>query len=172
MRLSLKVNGAHHVTAAINGPGYLCAHLNMAERPKDDEHSKRAWISGIQTLDSETVHMDWPEIELRVGDKVELQMIDDGDGDPPSSVRRMSESQTNLFTNCELARELLSLVSEFETKLSLFADKSNAIEPEEEQLKIATAVGRICCDLGESFLYPIYRRHKELVPDEMKGELL
>jgi hypothetical protein len=37
---------------------------------------------------------------------------------------------------------------------------------------LCTAVGRVVWELGDSLLYPIYRRHKELVPDELKGELL
>jgi hypothetical protein len=172
MRLSLKVNGSPRVVAAVNGPGYLSAHLNLCERPKDNDYSKTVCVVGFQTLETETVRFEWPQFELQVGDTAELSLLNDGAGDPPSTVRRSSESPHNLFSHPELAREVLSMVSDFESRLMQMLDKSKAIESTEEHKRFALAVGYVLAQLGDSLLSPIYRRHKELVPDGLKGELL
>ena len=172
MRLSLKVNGSPRVVAAVNGPGYLSAHLNLCERPKDNNYSKTVRVVGTQTLETETIRFEWPEFNLQVGDTAELNLLNDGTGDRPSAVRRSSESPSNLFSHPELAREVLSAVSDFESRLMQMLDKSKAIESAEEHKRFALAVGHVVAQLGDSLLSPIYRRHKELVPDGLKGELL
>jgi len=172
MRLSLKVNGTPRVVAAVNGPGYLSAHLNLHDRPKENDHSKTVRVVGFETLETETVRLEWPEFDLQVGDVAELNLLNDGEGDPPSSVRKSSESPQNLFSRPDLAKEVLSVVSEFESRLMQALDKSKTIESAEEHRRFALAVGRVVVGLGDSLLSPIYRRHKELVPDHIKGELL
>src|SRR5690242_20552337 len=132
MRLSLDINGRTRVVATVNGPGYLHAHISMRELPKDNDYAKTVQISGTQTLETETVSIDWPSFQLQIGDKLEFQLLPDGDGDPPSAVRRSSESPTNLFSNIELAKELLQLVANFETSLMKLTDKSKEIETAEE----------------------------------------
>jgi hypothetical protein len=49
MRLSLSVNGAAPIIASLAGPGYLSAHLNMSDRPKESENSKSVRIVGTET---------------------------------------------------------------------------------------------------------------------------
>ena len=51
-------------------------------------------------------------------------------------------------------------------------EKSGATEPAEEHKKFKLAVGHTIVDLGEHLLSPVYRRHPELVPEAMRGELL
>jgi len=169
MRLSLSINGTSRVTAAMSGPGYLSAHLNVHDRPKEDDYSKTIHISGYQTLETETVVLEWRKFDLQNGDAVELRVLDDGEGDAPSSSRTSSESPGNLFSRSELARELLSLVSDFEGRLMQLVAKSEKCESPDEQKRLTAAVGRVLMELGNSFLYPVYRRHKELVPDELRG---
>jgi len=172
MRLALKVNGSPRVVAAVNGPGYLSAHLNLREHPKDNDYSKTVRVVGTQTLETETVRFEWPEFDLQVGDTAEVSLLNDGAGDPPSTVRKSSESPQNLFSHPELAREVLSVVSDFESRLMQMLDKSKAIESAEEHKRFALAVVHVVTQLGDSLLSPIYRRHKELVPDGLKSELL
>jgi hypothetical protein len=107
-----------------------------------------------------------------VGDVAELSLLNEGAGDPPSTVRRSSESPQNLFSHPELASEVLLVVTDFESRLMQMLDKSKAIESAEEHKRFALAVGHVAAQLGENLLSPIYRRHKELVPDGLKGELL
>jgi hypothetical protein len=172
MRISLTVNGNLCVTAAIYTPGYLSAHLNAHDRPNDNDYSKRIRISGIQTLATETVYSDWPEFDLQLGDTVELRLLNDGEADAPSAVRRSPDSPRNLFSRPELASELLSLVSDFESRLMQLVDKSKESESADEHKRFTTAVGHVVTELGDRFLFPVYRRHKELVPEALKGELL
>ncbi len=172
MRLALKVNETPRVLAAVSGPGYLSAHLNLSDRPKDNDHSKVVRIVGFQTHETETVRLSWPEFDLQLGDTVELRLLDDGEGDAPSAVRRSSDSPENLFSHPEIAGEVLSAVSAFESRLMQVLDKSKNSEPADEHKRFALAVGHVLTQLGDSLLTPIYRRHRELVPEGLKGELL
>lgn len=172
MRLSLTINGVPRITAAVEGPGYLSAHLNLHERPKENDYSKRVRVAGIQTLETETVYLDWPQSELKGGDVLEFRLLNDGEGDVPSAVRRSSESPHNLFSSAELAKELLAMVSDFDSRLIQFVEKSRKTESPDEHKKFTNAVGHVLMEIGDRFLFPIYRRHKELVPEEFKGEIL
>ena len=172
MRLSLSVNGRSRFIASLPGAGYLSAHLNMQDRPKDNDRSTQVRIVGTDTADTETVHLQWPEVQLEVGDVVKLEILPDGEGDPPSEVRKSSEAPSNLLTNTKLTKDLLKVVSDFESRLMRLLSRSEKIEPPGEHKKFRRAVGGILWELGVHLLYPVYRRHKDLMPDELKGELL
>src|SRR3989442_10501926 len=74
-------------------PGYLSAHLNMQDRPKENDRSRNVRIQGTETAESETIWSKWPTLELSVGDVVELRILPDhGEGDAPIEVRKSSES--------------------------------------------------------------------------------
>jgi hypothetical protein len=51
-------------------------------------------------------------------------------------------------------------------------EKAKETEPAEDSKKFGRACGSVAFELGENLLYPIYRRHKELIPEDLKGELL
>lgn len=172
MRLSLSVNGAAPLVTSLPGPGYLSAHLNMSDRPKEDEQSKTVRISGMETHETETVSLKWPTFKLEVGDVVELRILPDGEGAAPLEIRRSSESPYNLFSSIDLAKMLLQAVSEFERRLIEVRDRSEKLEPPDEHKKFMAANAAVAWELGEHLLYPVYRKHKELIPEEMKGELL
>ncbi len=116
--------------------------------------------------------MRWPEFDLKVGDVVELRILPDGEGDAPREARRSSEVPSNLLSSAELAKELLQIVSDFDTRILELLTKSEQTEPEEEHKKLNRAVGSVVVEVGQRLLYPVYRRHKELIPDDLKGELL
>lgn len=107
-----------------------------------------------------------------VGDVVEVRILPEGEGDPPTSSKTSSEAPSNLFSNIELAKELVQAVSNFEKRLMELLDKAKETETPEDCKKVERAVGSVVFELGENLLYPVYRRHKELIPDELKGELL
>jgi hypothetical protein len=46
------------------------------------------------------------------------------------------------------------------------------MEPTDEHKKFTAANATLAWELGQNLLYPVYRRHKELIPEELKGELL
>jgi hypothetical protein len=51
-------------------------------------------------------------------------------------------------------------------------EKAKKTEPAEDCKRFERACGSAAFELGENLLYPIYRRHKELIPEDLKGELL
>jgi hypothetical protein len=173
MRIAVTLNGSAKHVAAIEGAGYLSAHLNLADRPKEGQVKRLLRVEGFDTsFPTETVSLKWPEISLSPGDVVQLQVLDEGPGDEPVSRRSTTESPANLFSDEGLARELLSLCEDFERRLFRLMAKAETVEPPEEHKKFKRAIGNIVVDLGEHFLSPVYRRHANLIPDAMRGELL
>lgn len=117
--------------------------------------------------------MAWPTRDLDVGDVVELTVLpDDGFSDEPAELKKSSEAPNNLFSNAELATEVFNTVRGFDSQLMQLLSKSEQIEPPEELHKVELAIGALLYELGKHLLYPIFRRHKALIPEEMKGELL
>ena len=171
MRLSLSVNGEHRFIASQPHDGFLNAHLNLAERPKENEHTKVIRVVGTELRESETLRLEWPTTELNSGDVIEIQLLPEGKGDEPSTIRKSSEHPDNLFSDLALAKEFMESTTQFEARLRELLRKSKAVEPSEEHKKIASAVGHVLAGLGQSLWYPILRRHKELIPESMKGEL-
>lgn len=173
MRLSVSINGVSRFIASLPGTGYLSAHLNMCDRPKEGDQPRTVRVVGIDTsLETENVRSEWSTVNLDIGDVVELRILTEGEGDPPSTTRRSSESPSNLFSSTDLAKEVLQLVSDYDTRLTELVDKSEKTEPAEEHKKFTKAVGAVLYEHGARLLSPIYRRHKELVPASLKGELL
>jgi len=111
--------------------------------------------------------------DLKVGDVVEITVLaDDGFNDQPAEIKKSSEDTNNLFSNAELAKEVFDTVQDFDSRLMQLISKSERIEPPDEHHKVKREIGAVLYELGEHLLYPIFRRHKNLIPEEMKGELL
>jgi hypothetical protein len=173
MRIAVTINGAAKYVASVRGAGYLSAHLNLADRPKDSEVKRVLRVEGYDTnAPTETVSVKWPEMALSVGDVVGLHVLEDGPADEPAVRRSTVESASNLFSDENLAKELLVLCENFERQLLGLMEKAGSIEVQEEHQKFKRAVGNTLVDLGEHLLSPVYRRHPNLVPDSMRGELL
>jgi len=164
-------DGSNPVIASLQRPGYLSAHLNLRDRPQDNESQKTVRIAGIETGETDSVHLKWPSVDLEVGDVVELRVLPDREGNEPSEIRRSSESPYNLFSSPELAKKLVQAVCEFEGRLREIAEKSKELEPADEHKKFKRAWGSVIWELGQYLLYA-YRRHKELIPEEAKNEIL
>lgn len=172
MRLSVAVNGENRLTASVEGPGYLNAHLNMRNRPTDRDFSKQLQVDATDTSEArENVRMNWEKISLSVGDVVEMRILEDGAGDPPTERKKSSEDPRNLLTQQELAEEVINVIAECDKRLWELAERAQESEPQEEFEKFHRAVGKVIYVHG-ALLYPIYRRHKKLIPKELEGELL
>jgi len=172
MRLSMSVNAEAPVVASVPDAGYLSVHLNMSHRPKDGDFGRSVQIAGIETGETETIHSEWPTRDLKIGDVVELRILSDGVGGVPCKRRATSDHPSNLISNPALAKELLHEVSTFQSRIWQLVSKSEQGEPPDEHKKLATAVGHVIYQIGQHLLHPVFRRHKELIPDELKGELL
>ena len=172
MRIQLRVNGTVRCTASLSGSGYPNAHLNLAELPKKAVSSKTVRIRGTQIAQTENISLKWPDIDLGIRDAVELRILAAGESDTPSEARKSSDAPSNLFSSGELAKELLQAVSDFDSRLMDVLSKAKKVEPPDEFEKIKHAIGGVIYETGDRLLYPIYRRHQELIPEEFKGELL
>jgi len=166
------MNGTIRTTASLKGAGYLSAHLHMRDRPREGDRSGTVFIRASRIDETETTSMTWPEIDLTTGDVVRLELLPEGEGDEPAKVRKSSEADPNLLTGGDLAKEPFEAVSKFDKSLLGLLEKSKNSEPPDEHRKLQLAVGAVLAEVGQQLLYPVFRRHRELIPDELKGELL
>src|SRR5262249_18685792 len=155
MRLSVTVNGVSRFIASLPRPGYLHAQLNMRDRPRESDRSQELRVVGTDTQETETVGLEWPRIDLEIGDVVELGVLGEGEGDEPATTRRYCELPNNLFSNADLAKELVQIVSEYEKRLTTLLEKSEKTEPADEHKKVEKAVGAVLYEHGTQMLYPI-----------------
>lgn len=175
MRIGLTVNSKQQYIASVPGPGRLGVHLNLSTRPDSGEMKRKIHVVGTDASSAtDNVSLSWPDVELAVGDVVELAMLEDGAGAgaPPVVRRRSSLDPSNLFSNTELAAEALAIGLEFEKQLVAFLRKAMAEEPEEEGDKFRLATGHLLASLGDYLYSPIWRRHPSQVPPEIHRELL
>jgi hypothetical protein len=143
----------------------------MTDLPKGNGQVQWFSVSGFDSKqEPDKAHLQWQRTDLRIGDVMELRILPEGDGDPPIVMQGRKQDSSNLLTNADLARELLEVVREYEGKLMALLDKAEEIESKEEHRKLASAVFRVIGEQGNHLLYPIYRRHKELIPESEKGE--
>lgn len=173
MRIKVSVNAEEKYTASLSGSGYLGAHLNLSNRPKQGKKERKIQVMGHDTSsDNETISLSWPEIKLNTGDSVEIKLLEDGEGNAPVTKRSTSEHSSNLFSNAKLAEEALLAGRKFESEILEILKKATSIESDEETNKIRRSIGHLLAALGDHLYSPIWRRHPELIPDALKGELL
>lgn len=173
MRIRVSVNSQEQYVASLPSAGFLSAHLNLSNRPKSGEETRRLRVQGYDTsVETENTSLSWREVSLELGDTVELSLLEDGEGTEPAEVRRSSDSPKNLFQNSELAAEAIDAGRAFEASLFSILRKAEEVESEAEAKNVRRAVGHMLAALGEHWYSPIWRRHTALLPNEMKGELL
>ncbi len=110
-----------------------------------------------------SVAMEWEGAPLSVGDKVEVEVLQDGDADEPTTITRSLDSPKNLFSNGEQAKLLLDAVKICDTELWNVLTRAEGIEPTDELQKIRSAVGEILVELDRQLISPTLRRHPELL---------
>jgi hypothetical protein len=168
MRIEALINTESCCIAGISTSGYVGAHLNHESPPGSASLS----LVAIETHESESVHFEWPPVALKEGDVVTIRLLADGPFTEPAKKAATSDHPANLFADPRLAADVLVASKEFENRLSAILEKSKALESPEDHAKFVRAVGRIAAELGERLLYPIYRRHSALIPDELRGDFL
>ena len=114
----------------------------------------------------------WEIGDLSLGDKAEVRVLADGETDPPTKVERSIERSTNLFSNVDQARQLLSAISVCDKELGAVLEKSQRAEPEDEFKKVSQAIGGIIMELDRTLIQPTLRRHPELLAEAQKKRLV
>jgi hypothetical protein len=171
MRLSLSVNDRPIVRASLATKGWLSAHINLSDGVDSQEPPNRVWLVAYdKSEEPNSVTSTWEGASLSVGDKVEINVLPDGEADPPTTLTRTSESPKNLFSEVEQARLLLAAIKVCDTELSGVLDRAGDVEPPDELSKIRAAVADILWELDCKLITPTLRRHPELLAEarEMK----
>ena len=170
MRLSLAVNGQQKACASLTTKGWLSAHVSLSHEVESSPDD-RVWLNAIDTSEEpNTTHSSWGGIPLVLGDKVEIEILADGESDAPSEVSRTTDNPNNLFSNSAQARQLLDSVKTCDMVLQDILDRAKDVEPEDEFKKLALAVGSILVELDRQLISPTLRRHTDLLhlAEEMK----
>jgi hypothetical protein len=173
MRLSLTINDGKPIQASLKSVGYLSAHLNLTKEPEKEQMAGRVWLHAIdESAEPNSVSSEWEGGAVSVGDKVEIQVLPDGDADAPTEIRRSSESPKNLFSNVEQARMLLSAISACDKELMGIIERARESESPDEFQKVAQAVGGIIYDLDRYLISPTLRRHPGLFDEAKEMKLI
>ena len=104
--------------------------------------------------------------KLSVGDKVEIRLLPVGEADPPTTVRRTSESPRNLFSDADQARRLLTAIRTFDAELASIMEHARAVEPKVEFDRIAQAIVAVVVEVDQRLITPTLRRHPQLLEEE------
>ncbi len=164
MRLSLAVNDRSIARASLVANGWLGAHVSLSQGVESEEPTNRVWLSSTDTSDEpNTQHSMWDSVALSVGDKIEIEVLEDGDSDPPNAVSRTSDSPNNLFSDIEQARLLLTAMKVCDSALWEIAERARGVESEDELHKIVLAVGSVITEIDQQLISPTLRRHPELL---------
>jgi hypothetical protein len=172
MRLQVSINNGVPVRASLQAQGWLSVHLNLSSHDRDGG-SGRLSVQAIDNSDepNSTVST-WELGSMSIGDTTQIQILNDGAADPPTEVRRTSDSPNNLFANVDLARELLTAISICDKELSRVLERSRSTEPKDEFEKIVSAMGSIIVDLDLRLIQPTLRRHPELTAEARERKLI
>jgi hypothetical protein len=90
--IRIHINGQPKHTVSLEGhPGVLSCilnHMNRRPEPADGHEVKDEYHIAFGGIDNITGdYVDWPRIELIVGDRVELEILESSDSFPPASRR-------------------------------------------------------------------------------------
>ena len=117
MRVQVSVNNGIPVRASLENQGWLSVHLNLSS-DDDADGPARLWVQAIDKSDEpNSTFSIWEVGTVSIGDTTEIQVLNDGEADAPTEVRRTSESPKNLFSNVDQARKLLSAISACDKEL-------------------------------------------------------
>jgi hypothetical protein len=164
MRLSLTVNDRLIARAALVANGWLGAHVSLSQGVESGETPNRVWLNAMDTSDEpNTEHSAWGAVALNVGDKIEIEVLPDGESDPPNGVSRTSDNPNNLFSDAEQARLLFTAIKTCDKALSEIAERARATEPEDEFRKIEIAIGTVLSEIDRQLISPTLRRHPDLL---------
>lgn len=138
---------------------------------KSDEPANRVWLVAADISEEpNTVHSTWEPISISIGDRIQIEVLPDGESDPPSTVTRTSASTDNLFSEVSQARLMLETIRTCDKALWAAMERSVGVEPEDELHKIRYAITGVLAEIDQQLIRPTLQRHPELLSlaEEMK----
>jgi hypothetical protein len=171
MRLQVSVNNNAPVRASLD-QGWLSVHLNLSSDDADRDSSKLRIVAIDKSQEPNSIISTWELGTLSIGDAAQIQVLNDGEADPPSEVKRTAESPNNLFADIAGARELLTAISVCDRELNAVLRRSQTAEPEDEFKKLALGIGAVFAELDRKLIQPTLRRHPELLVDAKEKGLI
>lgn len=173
MRLSISLNNAPPITAALTAKGWLSAHINLTSDSGSSAFTGKAILNSIdESSEPNATHSTWQVGPVCEGDKIEIRVLSGEESDPPTEVTHTSDSSKNLFSNAEQARLLLSAVEVCDRELMGVLHRAKASEPKDEFERIALAVVGVVCELDRRLITPALRRHPELLEEAKQKKLV
>ena len=173
MRVQVAANDGTPVKASLTSKGWLSVRLDFSKADGAGEEAGPLWVQAIDySNEPNSVNSVWEIGDLSVGDRVEVRVLGDGEADPPTKVERSTETSTNLFSNVDHARQLLSAISSCDKELMAVLERSESSEPAEEYKKIAQVIGAILAEFDRSLIQPTLRRHPELSTEAREKRLI
>jgi len=170
MRLKLLINEKCEYTAQIRGNGYLSGHLNLYKR-KGKTKNGIVRIVGYETKKTETRCLEWSEKVIGVGDKIEFNVLANGNSNNPKKIRVSSEDKYTLFKKLENGKKVKKLVTNFMNDLQKILLEIKKSENKKECRKFRLSIGHVMAEIMQRILDPIYRKHSKLIPKVLQGEL-
>lgn len=171
MRLSLTVNERPIARASLVANGWLGAHVSLSQGVEPVESANRVWLNSMDTSDDpNTEHSMWNAVTLNVGDKIEIEVLPDGESDPPNETSRTSDNPNNLFSDVDQARLLFTAIQTCDRALWEVVERARGVEPEEEFRRVMIAIGSVLTEIDRQLISPTLRRHPDLlaIAEELK----
>lgn len=155
------------VNGALQTRGVLSARIMLSVSP-DKELIGRA---SLHAFDYSSGVSEWAAGQLSIGDRVEIDILADGDADPPTTTRDISEIQEALFSNPDQARQALTAARVCKEQLETVLRNAGRGEPHGEALKVQKAIAALVQELGKRLITPTLIRHPELASDARELDL-
>lgn len=168
MQLTLRVNENKVVRGAVGSRGMLSASISVLVSGDDDKARAKAMIRAYEP----PVVSEWEAGELSVGDKIEIHLAPDNDGDPPTTTIESSDAPRLLFSDPNQARQALTAAHICNENLQGILRAARNAEPHDEALKVQMAVARLVRNLSNFLITPTLLRHPELRPEAKELGLL
>lgn len=169
MRLGVSLNDERCYVAALPDTGTVHAHLTL----QDDEHGKRRRLKvfGFRHTAEEATGLEWPSVEARVGDTLQLAIMTEGPGDPPREQAEKKRLPTVRMVESEgLADKLRQLCETFGASLSSLLIEAESSEPPEQVEYLRDAIESVCRDVEITLHDPVLLGHPGLSNPGSQGK--
>jgi hypothetical protein len=158
MRIKALRNGKAVKTIGLKNDGRLYASLCLSKGQNE------IWLHGTDSKEL----FDWGKITLQEGDSIVLQLLRNGRFDPSKRTSRPDQSKNTHIENKLLARKILRLTNNFFNDLAETMKKAKRVERSAPYAKYKSEISYVWDEIYKRVEAPIYRKHKALIPKQLK----